>query len=192
MSSGYFLVRSNPGGLMIQPCTFAPPLEVYQIASSAPSLMPCSTSAFTFVRRLIGCARRRLNRTTSGGSSGSVRTPTALKSRDTDESDSICSPSVTRRLPPRTPAKYTLLVPCSASAKNTPLPSGPQRTVPGSRSYVVSARSPLPSIPTVHTSSARYEKVPYSCPVNATVRPSGDTTGPVQPPFLVTSGRTAP
>ena len=52
------------------------------------------TSAFTFVRRLIGCGRRRLNRTTSGGSSASERTPTALKSRDTDVSDSIDRKSV--------------------------------------------------------------------------------------------------
>src|SRR5256885_3095079 len=84
MISGYFLVRSNPGGLMIHPSTRVPPVDVYHRSSTDPSRIPCSTSAFTFVRRLIGWGWRRLNRTTSGGSSASERTPTALKSRDTD------------------------------------------------------------------------------------------------------------
>src|SRR6266498_4464331 len=155
--------------------------------------MRSRTSALTLVSRVIGDRpARTLKRTTSGGSFASDRMPAALKSRATDDSESICTPSVTRRLPPRTPAKYTLLVPCSPSAKNTPLPSGLQRTVPGSRSYEVRERRPLPSVPITQTSSARYENVPYSCPVKATLRPSGETTGPVQPPFLLTSCRTTP
>src|SRR5437867_10673016 len=73
MISGYFLLLSNPGGLTIQPSTRVPLVDAYQICSTLPSLMPSSTSLFTFVSRAIGCARLRLKRTTSGGSSGAVR-----------------------------------------------------------------------------------------------------------------------
>ena len=107
MMSGYFLVRSKPGGLMIQPCTRAPPLETYQTVSVEPSRMRSRTSAFTLVSRVTGerAPAFTLNRATSGGFVASERTPTAVKSRATDASDTIWSPSVTLRLPPRRPAK---------------------------------------------------------------------------------------
>src|SRR5207247_3933158 len=153
---GYFLLRSNPGGLMIQPSTRAPPVEAYHTVSVDPSRMRPRTSSFTFVSRVTGArAAFKLNRAMSGGFAASERTPTPVRSRAIDDSDSIWSPSVTLRLPPRRPAKYTLLVPCSASAKNTPLPSGLHRTALGSRSWLVRDRIAVPSMPALQTSYAR-------------------------------------
>ena len=109
-----------------------------------------------------------------------------------DASDNICVPSVTLRAPPRSAAKWTLLVPVSARAKYTPLPSGAHSRPPGSRSYVVRARIPVPSMPATHTSFALYDQVPYARPRNATERPSGETSGFDHRPLVVTSWRTAP
>ena len=51
---------SNPGGLTIHPWIRAPPVERYQTSSTRARRIRASTSAFTLVRRVIGCGLRRL------------------------------------------------------------------------------------------------------------------------------------
>src|SRR5947207_15333310 len=83
-----------------------------------------------------------------------------------------------------------LIAPRSGAVKYTPLPSGAQRRLSGSRSSLRErSRMPDPSIPTVHKSAVRCVCSEESEPVNAMVRPSGDTVGDSQNPGRATSER---
>src|SRR2546429_1392543 len=86
-----------------------------------------------------------------------------------------------------------LTAPRSGAVKYTPLPSGAQRRLSGSRSSLRErSRMPDPSIPTVHRSPVRCVCSEESEPMNAMVRPSGDTVGDSQNPGRATSERIAP
>src|SRR5882762_11377189 len=112
-----------------------PPTESYQISSTSPSLRPSSKLAFMAVsrRRSFGLFKSKL--TTSPGSLGVERIPTAIPFLLTVEVLRICVPVVTcLGAPPLTDSNQRLLLPLSSAVKYIPLLSSAQNTPPGERS----------------------------------------------------------
>src|SRR4026209_2221987 len=76
--SGYFREGSKEGGLTTQPCTLAPPLEVYQSSSTSPSRVPLNRSALTSVSCSSWAGRLSSKRTISVGRDALLRTANTM------------------------------------------------------------------------------------------------------------------